>query len=89
LTHSGQAKLQAALHDRFVARTACDIAHDFANVLTVIRGSADLMRPHIDGEHPAAEELARILQAVQEAAALTGELRSIVCEERSTELPWP
>jgi signal transduction histidine kinase len=72
-----------------VARNACDIVHDFANVLTVIRGSADLMRHHIEAEHPSADELARILQAVQEGAALTGELRLLVCEEHLTALPWP
>jgi signal transduction histidine kinase len=72
-----------------VTRTACDIAHDFANVLSVIRGSADLMKRRIDADHPAAESLDRILLAVQEAATLTGELRAVACNERPADLPWP
>ena len=72
-----------------VTRTACDIAHDFANVLSVIRGSADLMKRRINADHPEAAALDRILLAVQEATALTRELQAAACNERPADLPWP
>jgi len=70
-----------------MARTPCEIAHDFGNVMTVIRGSVDLAQGQIDENHPAARDLSRIARAADEAAALTRELRSVACED--DHLPWP
>jgi signal transduction histidine kinase len=70
---------------RDMARTPCEIAHDFGNVMTVIRGSVDLAQGQIDETHPAVRDLSRIARAADEAAALTRELRSIVCDDSNTE----
>jgi signal transduction histidine kinase len=70
-----------------MARTPCQIAHDFEDVITVIRGSVELMQGQIDATHPAASDLSRIIRASDEAAVLTRELRSVACED--DHLPWP
>jgi hypothetical protein len=70
-----------------MVRTPCEIAHDFGNVITVIRGSADLVRGELGVDHPAAGDLTRIVRAADEAAALTRELRSVVCDDAN--VPWP
>jgi len=70
-----------------MTRTACEIAHDLSNAMTVVRGSADLMQGLIDANHPATADLSRILRAADEAMALTRELRSAVCDDAN--LPWP
>jgi hypothetical protein len=62
-----------------VERTPCAISHDFANVLTVIHGSADLVKRHIGPEHRAAADVDRLIRAAEEATALNRELRAIAC----------
>jgi signal transduction histidine kinase len=64
-----------------VARTTLDIAHEFDNVISVIRGSADLAKRRLDSDHPAAADLSRILRVSDEALELTQELREVMCEE--------
>jgi hypothetical protein len=67
-----------------VARTPCDIAHDFAGLITVIRGSIELARRDLDVTHPAYGHLERIFGAAEDAAVLTKELRAAVCVEWNT-----
>jgi len=56
-----------------VGRLAAGIAHDFNNLLTVITGYADLLaNRHAPAED--ADEIARITDAAERAAALTGQL---------------
>ena len=62
-----------------MARTAYAISHDYRSVISVIRGSADLARTKLDPDDPAAADVARIIRACEEAAALTMELRALVC----------
>jgi hypothetical protein len=69
---------------RAMARTPCDIAHDFAGVITVIGGSVELARRELDASHPASGHLDRIVGAAEEAARLTQELRAAVCVEWNT-----
>jgi signal transduction histidine kinase len=73
-----------------MTRTACDIAHDFGNLVTVIRGSADLVLSQIGVDHPAVNDIVRLVDASEEAADLTKELRSLVClDGNSLNSPWP
>jgi hypothetical protein len=66
-----------------VERTAPEIARDFSDVIAVIRSSADLVQLKLDVKHPATIDLARIIRASEEGAALTRELRSLVFQEES------
>jgi hypothetical protein len=66
-----------------MSRTPCNIAHDFANVVTVIRGHAELVNGRLESYHPARADLAMLIKAAEEAAVLTFELRSLVCDEQA------
>ena len=66
-----------------VERTAPDIARDFSDVIAVIRCSADLVKLKLDVNDPATIDVARIIRASDEAAALTRELRLLVFQEES------
>jgi hypothetical protein len=68
---------------RLVERTAPDIARDFSDVIAVIRSSADLVQLKLEVKHPATIDVARIIRASEEGAALTRELRSLVFQEES------
>lgn len=67
----------------FVERTAPDIVRDFSDVIAVIRTSADLVQLKLEVKHPATIDVARIVRASEEGAALTRELRSLVFQEES------
>ena len=62
-----------------MARTPCSVAHDLRGVVNVVRGSADLARVKLEPDHPAAEDITRIIRACEEAAALGMELRAMTC----------
>jgi signal transduction histidine kinase len=62
-----------------VSRTPCTIAHDLRGVINVVRGSADLARGKLEPNHPAGDDIARIIRACEEIAALTMELRAMSC----------
>ncbi len=64
--------------NRFSACVCCrgGIAHNFNNLLTVVRGNAELARFDISEEHPAYASLAQIAPAVERAADLTSQLRA-------------
>ena len=70
-----------------MARTLREITHEFANVVTVIRGNADLMKNKLETYHPARTELADIVRASEEAAQLVRELRSHVDDESAQRKP--
>lgn len=50
------------------------IAHDFKNLLTVIRGFADLMKNERPADHPDQENLGEILRSAEQAGHLADEL---------------
>jgi signal transduction histidine kinase len=60
-----------------VPKTSCSISDELRNVITIVRGSADLARTKLEPEHPAAQDVARIIRCCEEAAALTMELRAL------------
>jgi hypothetical protein len=73
-----------------VTRSSNDIVHDLANVLTAIRGSADAVRRQLGTYDPASGDVQRIIQASEEAVALTRELRASLHPEGALpDLPWP
>jgi PAS domain S-box-containing protein len=57
-----------------LGRMASGIAHDFNNVLAVVRGAADLMIAQRTPDDPDMPDLAAIMQATTQAAALTRQL---------------
>jgi nitrogen-specific signal transduction histidine kinase/ActR/RegA family two-component response regulator len=56
-----------------VGRLSASIAHDFNNLLTAIRGFGELALVKF-GDHPAADDLAEVVQATQRASDLTRRL---------------
>jgi signal transduction histidine kinase len=72
-----------------VTRSTIDIAHDLANALTAIRGSADSLKREIDANGSVARNVGRIIHSADEAIALTRELRASLHPEAGAELPWP
>lgn len=82
-----------------VGRFAGGMAHEFNNLLTVIRGNADLLRSAVGDDSETASELAEIEEAAEVAqwmvtqllaysAEQDGELRAVdVCEEIRTAEP--
>lgn len=62
-----------------MARTPCRVSHDLRGVVSIVRGSADLARAKLEPHHPATADIARIMRACEEAAALTMELRALTC----------
>ena len=69
--------LEQELHNvqrlELVGRIASGVVHDFNNLLTVIVGYTELAREAV-GNHAAKDDLERILQAVEQAKRLAGQL---------------
>ena len=57
-----------------LGRLAVEVAHDFHNVLTVIRGNADLLKAIETGRDPRRQMLEDIQRAVERGATLTQQL---------------
>jgi len=57
-----------------IGRLAGGVAHDFNNILTVIRGFSDLMLSKIKPDHPFYKEILQIHKASERAANLTNQL---------------
>lgn len=70
-----------------VGRLAGGVAHDFRNVLTVVRSSAELALAELPAAHPAAAELAEITAAADRATALTDQLLSFSRREATGQGP--
>ncbi|HSH44214.1 MAG TPA: ATP-binding protein [Longimicrobiales bacterium] len=66
-----------------VGRLAGGVAHDFRNVLTVIRSSVELARGELTDGHPALSELDEITAAAERATSLTQQLLSFSRREHS------
>jgi diguanylate cyclase (GGDEF)-like protein len=57
-----------------VGRVASGVAHDFNNVLSTVRGRADLLLESVAGDSPAAQDAAAIIRATDRAASLVQQL---------------
>ncbi len=69
-----ESQLRQAQKMEVVGRLTGGVAHDFNNVLTVILGSADLVRHALPEGSPLHQHVANIRGAAERAAALTGRL---------------
>jgi PAS domain S-box-containing protein len=67
-------RLQHAQKLDAVGHLAGGLAHDFNNVLTVIRGYTELLRADLPSDSAAAQDLSHMEQAVDRAAAVTKKL---------------
>jgi two-component system, cell cycle sensor histidine kinase and response regulator CckA len=72
--NEAERRLQHAQKLGAVGRLAGGLAHDFNNVLTSVRGEAELLSREVPAGSAAAADLDGILQAVDRAAAVTGKL---------------
>ena len=72
--HELEGKLRQAQKLEAVGRLAGGVAHDFNNILTVIRNYAEFVREELEWDSPVATDVAEILAATDRAAALTGQL---------------
>jgi PAS domain S-box-containing protein len=57
------------------------VAHDFNNMLTVIRGQAEQLRRAVSASDPSARRLDAILVTADRAAALTAQLLAVGCKQ--------
>jgi two-component system, cell cycle sensor histidine kinase and response regulator CckA len=71
---NAQEQLRLAQRMESVGRLAGGIAHDFNNVLTVIMGSAEMIRRRVPPDHPAHHSAEDIRKAATRAASLTRQL---------------
>ena len=69
-----EGKLRQAQKLEAIGRLAGGVAHDFNNILTVIRNYAEFVREELEWDSPVTADVAEILAATDRAAALTGQL---------------
>jgi two-component system, cell cycle sensor histidine kinase and response regulator CckA len=69
-----QSQLLQAQKLEALGRLAGGIAHDFNNLLTLIVGAADLLRPALEHQHEAREDLELIVDATKRATGITRRL---------------
>ena len=70
-----EAELQQAQKMEAVGRLAGGVAHDFNNILSVIRGFSDLARTRLEGSEAAVDEwLQQVVRATDQGTALTRQL---------------
>jgi two-component system, cell cycle sensor histidine kinase and response regulator CckA len=73
-----EAELQQAQKMEAVGRLAGGVAHDFNNILSVIRGFSDLARKHLDsGQTRMDDWLRHVSRATEQGTALTRQLLAI------------
>ncbi len=70
-----EAELQQAQKLEAVGRLAGGVAHDFNNILSVIRGFSDLARAQLEGSDATVDEwLGHVSRATEQGSALTRQL---------------
>ena len=70
-----------------VGRLAGGVAHDFNNVLTVVHGYSELVRPLVHGE-TASRYIAEITKASERAARLTSNFLPSAADRYARSSPW-
>ncbi len=71
---AAEEKLRQAQKMEAVGRLAGGVAHDFNNILTIILGYLEIVRPSLSEADPRRADLAEVEAAAQRAAALTRQL---------------
>ena len=66
--------LQRAQRQELVGRLASGTVHDFNNLLTVMVGLASLVQTSLADDHPAQQDLQRLLEAGEQASHLAGQM---------------
>ena len=69
-----EGKLRQAQKLEAIGRLAGGVAHDFNNILTVIRNYTEFVREELPWDSPVAPDIKEILTATDRASALTGQL---------------
>jgi PAS domain S-box-containing protein len=69
-----EAQLQQSQKMEAVGRLAGGVAHDFNNMLTVIRGYSELVLSRLGSNDPLRKELEEVKKAADRASGLTGQL---------------
>jgi two-component system cell cycle sensor histidine kinase/response regulator CckA len=73
-----EAELQQAQKMEAIGRLAGGVAHDFNNILSVIRGFSDLSQRQLDGADPTVDDwLQQVTRAAEQGTALTRQLLAI------------
>lgn len=65
---------EASARNEAIGRLAGVVAHDFNNALTVVRGTAELIRERLPKNHEVQDDLTEITAAADRAAELTSQL---------------
>jgi len=73
--HSAELEVQRARRLESVAQLALGVAHDFHNLLTVVRGNADLLVDELPAEPRIQRKLHRVLRASLQAMDLADQLQ--------------
>jgi PAS domain S-box-containing protein len=69
-----------------LGRLAAGIAHDFHNILMVVRASVEVLREELPGDHPLRLDVEWINEATRKGAALTSQLLALArCQELNAE----
>ncbi len=76
-----QAQLLQSQKLESIGRLAGGVAHDFNNMLSVIRGHVDLALQQLDVAHPVHADLRRIDEAARGSADLTRQLLAFACRQ--------
>ena len=72
--HSLRQQLRQSQKLQAIGELAGGVAHDFNNILTVIRAHSDFALLELDEDHPLTAELAAIQEATDQATGLTNQL---------------
>jgi PAS domain S-box-containing protein len=80
-------ELQRAQRLGLIGRLSSGVAHDFNNLLNVVLNLTELARGNLPPEHPVHQDLRRIAEAGEQAAALAGQLLALSRQRRATARP--
>jgi signal transduction histidine kinase len=78
---------ETPLGDRNLIVLASGVAHDFNNLLTVALGVTDLIAEQLEPESPVRAQLAQVVVASREAAALARQLLAVTGHGRTSPAP--
>jgi signal transduction histidine kinase/integral membrane sensor domain MASE1 len=80
-------ELQRAQRLDLVGRLAGGTVHDFNNLLTVMIGLAGLVQTTLPADHPAVQDLQRLMEAGEQASHLAGQLLAFSKQSKPVQRP--